>query len=182
MARNRGGSRTALILLMAGNLVLFALYLMLRGGEPYSPLLDGWIGNLTMLVPTAACFARVVVGGPRRGAALWLGLGMLSWTAGNVIYVTTTQFQTSPPVPSPADLAYLGFYVCVAASLVCLVRSDLGAFARSLWLGEPMAIPVHRLENGALRADSAVPTVDLPAPIIPMSNTRGPGVIADPRR
>jgi len=34
-------------------------------------------------------------------------------------------------------LSFLGFYIAIL-------------FGRSLWLGEPLAIPLHRLENGAL--------------------------------
>ena len=74
------------------------------------------------------------MGGPHRAAALWLGCALLSQVAGNGIYVTWTQFQADPPVPNPADFAYLGFYVCVAAAVVCLVRRDVGSFARALWL------------------------------------------------
>jgi diguanylate cyclase (GGDEF)-like protein len=136
-ARRASGPRASqatLILLMVGNLAFFTAWLVLRHGAAYSPVLDGWISNLSMLVPTAACLVRAVRGGPRRAAAIWLGMGMLSWTAGNVIYTIWTQFQTHPSVPSPADISYLGFYVCVAAALVCLVRADLGSFTRSLWL------------------------------------------------
>jgi len=58
--------------------------------------------------------------------------------------------------------AILGFFVACVGGLVVnrASRSDVTfAFllaygsllcARSLWLGEPMAIPLHRLENGAL--------------------------------
>jgi Na+-transporting NADH:ubiquinone oxidoreductase subunit NqrB len=58
--------------------------------------------------------------------------------------------------------AVLGFFVVCLGGLVVnrAARSDVtlafliayGALvvARSLWLGEPMAIPLHRLENGAL--------------------------------
>ena len=94
----------------------------------------GWVANLAFLVPTLACFAHALLGGPRRAAAVWLGLAMLSQTAGNVIYSTWTQFQVAPPVPSPSDIAYLGFYVSVAAAMVCLVRRDQGSFPRALWL------------------------------------------------
>jgi diguanylate cyclase (GGDEF)-like protein len=87
-----------------------------------------------MLIPTLACFARAALGGPSKAAAIWLGLAMLSQTAGNIIYSTWTQFQLHPPVPSPADVAYLGFYVSVVAAIVCLVRRDQGAFPRALWL------------------------------------------------
>jgi Na+-transporting NADH:ubiquinone oxidoreductase subunit NqrB len=58
--------------------------------------------------------------------------------------------------------AVLGFFVVCVGGLVVnrAARSDVTlafllaygglVFARSLWLGEPMAIPLHRLENGAL--------------------------------
>ena len=43
------------------------------------------------------------------------------------------------PSAARADvtLAFLAFYLALV-------------FGRSLWLGEPMAIPLHRLQNGAL--------------------------------
>ena len=59
---------------------------------------------------------------------------MLSQGAGNVIYSTWTQYQAHPPVPSPSDIAYLGFYVSVAAAVVWLARRDTGSFPRALWL------------------------------------------------
>lgn len=58
--------------------------------------------------------------------------------------------------------ATLGFFVACVGGLVVnrAARSDVTVafllaygglvFARSLWLGEPMAIPLHRLESGAL--------------------------------
>ena len=42
--------------------------------------------------------------------------------------------RLSPPVPSPSDIAYLGFYVSVAAAVVWLARRDTGSFPRALWL------------------------------------------------
>jgi hypothetical protein len=58
--------------------------------------------------------------------------------------------------------AFFGFLMACVGSIVVsrAARSDVTVaflacwaalvFGRSLWLGEPMAIPVHRLENGAL--------------------------------
>ena len=115
------------------NMVALIVFQMLRGGAGYDSLY-GWVGNLAMLVPTAACFACAWRGGPRRAPAIWLGLAMLSQTAGNVIVSAWLQFQTDPPVPSPSDFAYFGFYVCVTAAIVCLVRRDHGSFPRALWL------------------------------------------------
>ena len=134
MLTNRA-SRLRLIcgVLLLANVGMLAVFQALRGGAGYDSLY-GWVGNFTMLVPTAACFALAWLGGPRRAPAIWLGLAMLSQTAGNVITSVWVQFQASPPVPSPADFAYFGFYVCVTAAIVCLVRRDLGSFPRALWL------------------------------------------------
>ena len=51
-----------------------------------------------------------------------------------MIYSAWTQHQAHPPVPSPSDIAYLGFYVSVAAAVVWLARRDTGSFPRALWL------------------------------------------------
>ena len=77
-----------------------------------------------------------------------------------VLLLLTGQAWASPGQWGSA--AVLGFFVVCLGGLVVnrAARSDVTlAFliaygslvvARSLWLGEPMAIPLHRLENGAL--------------------------------
>lgn len=119
---------------LVGNAVFFAAFLAVRYRAPASSLWDGWVANSSMLIPVVACFAVAIRRGPRRVAALWLGAGMLSWSAGNVIYVWWTALQVHPPVPAPSDLAYFGFYLCVIAALVSLARRELGASSRTLWL------------------------------------------------
>ena len=121
------------MVLLGANLVLLVAFQAIRGESSYDSLY-GWVANLSMLVPTAACFARAISPGPRRAAAIWLGLGMLSYTVGNIIFVGWTQFQDDPPVPSPADLAYLGFCPFVLAGIVALVRREHTAPAEALWL------------------------------------------------
>ena len=137
MLRNRGSRsrdfRKTAVILLVGNVLLLIGFQLLRGGSEYDSLY-GWVANLSMLVPTLACVAYAVLRGPLRVAAIWLALAMLSQSAGNVIFSTWAQFETDPPVPSPADIAYLGFYVSVAAAVVCLVRRDQGSFPRALWL------------------------------------------------
>jgi Na+-transporting NADH:ubiquinone oxidoreductase subunit NqrB len=66
---------------------------------------------------------------------------------------------------SPGQWGNLAFFACLMAGLGSLVvtraaRSDVTlsfivfymalVFGRSLWLGEPMSIPIHRLQSGAL--------------------------------
>ena len=125
--------RTTVAVLLALNMVGLIVFQVSRGGASYD-IAYGWVGNFAMVVPTVACFVCAWLGRARRAAAIWLGLAMLSQTAGNVIVSTWLQFQTDPPVPSPSDFAYFGFYVCVTAAIVCLVRRDHGSFPRALWL------------------------------------------------
>jgi diguanylate cyclase (GGDEF)-like protein len=125
--------RTTAAVLLAVNMAGLIVFQTLRDGASYDAVY-GWVGNFAMLIPTVACFVCAWLGGPRRAPAIWLGLAMLSQTAGNVIVSTWLQFQADPPVPSPSDFAYFGFYACVTAAIVCLVRRDHGSFPRALWL------------------------------------------------
>ena len=135
--------RVAVAALLAVNMVWLITFHTLRAGASYDSV-HGLVGNLAMIVPTVACFAYAWMGGPRRAAAIWLGLAMLLQTAGNVLFSTWLQFQIDPPVPSPADICYFGFYACVVAAFICLVRRDQGSFPRALWV------------DGALGAAGAV--------------------------
>jgi diguanylate cyclase (GGDEF)-like protein len=122
------------VALLTANVLLFGWSLLARRAPVHSAVWDGWFINLQLLVPTLACVARAVVGGPRRAGAAWLAAAMLAFTVGCVIFVGWTQFQTDPAVPSPADIAYLVFYPCVIAAVFCLLRREAGAPARGLWL------------------------------------------------
>ncbi|MEA2168355.1 MAG: diguanylate cyclase [Solirubrobacteraceae bacterium] len=88
-----------------------------------------------MIVPVLACFGRALLGGPRRAGAAWLGVAMVAYGIGNLIYVGWTQFDPNPPVPSLADVAYLAFYPAAGAAVFCLLSRDGGsASAGRLWL------------------------------------------------
>jgi diguanylate cyclase (GGDEF)-like protein len=92
------------------------------------------IVNLSILLPALACFTHAFFRPGRRGPAIWLGLAILAQGAGNVIYATWTQYQTHPPVPSPSDIAYLGFYLSVTVAVVWLASREHGSFPRAVWL------------------------------------------------
>jgi diguanylate cyclase len=123
----------AIPLLLVANLVVLVGFVVLHGASFSNPVFI-MVGNLAMLVPTLACFGRARLRGPLRAPAILLGIAMLCQAAGNVIYSTWTQYQAHPPVPSPSDIAYLGFYVSVAAAVVWMARHDHGSFSRALWL------------------------------------------------
>jgi diguanylate cyclase len=119
--------------LLVGNLVLLLGFVTLNGASYGNPAFIV-VGNLAMLIPTLACFVQARRPGPRRAAAILLGCAMLCQATGNVIFSTWTQYQADPPVPSPSDIAYLGFYVAVAVAVVWMARREHGSFPRALWL------------------------------------------------
>jgi Na+-transporting NADH:ubiquinone oxidoreductase subunit NqrB len=72
-----------------------------------------------------------------------------------VVLLLTGQAWVSPGQWGSA--AFFGFLLACLGGIVVnrAARSDvtvafLAAYARSAWLGEPMTIPIHRLQNGAL--------------------------------
>jgi diguanylate cyclase (GGDEF)-like protein len=120
------------VLLVAN--VAFMVLLTLNSSPDQGRLWQFWFVNSTMLLPTLACFARAFLGGPRAPGAAWLGVAMIAFAVGNVIFLGWTQFQTAPPVPSPTDIAYLAFYPVAVAALICLLRREAGPPAKGLWV------------------------------------------------
>ena len=121
------------MVLLAGNVLFLVAFQLLQGPVAYNSAY-GWVANLAMLVPTAACFARAswaVRAGPRRSGSGWRCSRRRPATS---IYSTWTQFQADPPVPSPPTSRTWVSTCCVAAAVVCLVRRDQGSFPRALWL------------------------------------------------
>jgi diguanylate cyclase (GGDEF)-like protein len=76
---------------------------------------------------------RAALGGPQRAAALLLGLGMLSFAAGNIAYAALIRLQVEPPVPSPADVGYLGFYPLACAGALVIMRRGR-VLSGAIWL------------------------------------------------
>jgi hypothetical protein len=87
----------------APDLVLCALFVwFLAGlaahGEGFEPLVDGWLGSLTTVLPAVLLLvvARRHVG-PARREALLIGAGALLWSLGGVYFVLATAAGNSPP-------------------------------------------------------------------------------------
>jgi diguanylate cyclase (GGDEF)-like protein len=129
---SRTFKRVGAVLLVAN--LAFAVLLLTHPAPAGDRLWGFWLMNATALVPVLACFARAYLGGKRAAGAVWLGAAIMAFGAGNMIFLGWTQFQTAPPVPSPADIAYLLVYPCVAAAVICLLRSESGSTPRGLWL------------------------------------------------
>ncbi len=85
-------------------------------------------------VAGASCLLRAALHREERAAWAILGAGLLLWTAGEVYWSVALSELDAPPIPSPADVGYLGFYPAAYTALVLLVRSRMPGFRRALWL------------------------------------------------
>ncbi len=90
-------------------LVAYLVSLLVRGPTQSIPLLDGWGVSAFELVASGLCLWRALTS-RRRVVPLLLGLGILSWTLGDAVLAAESAGGATPPVPSFADLFYLGFY------------------------------------------------------------------------
>ena len=130
--------------------------------DPLSALISG-LGLCTLLrthgVAPAMAAAALAIGS--KFILRWRGKHLFNPT--NLALVV--MLLTGAGWISPGQYGHVAFaallMVCMGLTVVCkAARSDvtlafLGAYAailfgRSLWLGEPMAIPIHRLQSGLL--------------------------------
>jgi two-component system cell cycle response regulator len=72
----------------------------------------------------------------RRERAAWVcfAAGLLLWGLGDVYFALALWDLTVIPIPSPADVGYLGLYPGVYAGLVLLYRARGGSDRSSLWV------------------------------------------------
>jgi two-component system cell cycle response regulator len=116
-------------------LAAFAGYVLFGFG---GSALDGFFNNGVyyglLLASAGACVWRAALGGRERLAWLFLGLGILSWTAGDLYWTFSLSKLDSPPYPSLSDALYLGFYPCSYVALGLLARARLRDIPRSAWL------------------------------------------------
>ncbi len=104
-------------------------------GEDFEPVVDGWLGSLTTLLPAMVLLTRAW---HRRGAErrelLLLGAGALIWSLGAVYFVLASAQGGTPPFPSWGDVGFLCFPPLVFAAVASRVRRELNGVQGSVWL------------------------------------------------
>jgi diguanylate cyclase (GGDEF)-like protein len=121
-------------LLLCGLLGAFVVGLA-RHGDGFDPVVDGWLGSLTTLLPALFLVARGLRrGGPPRRELLLLGTGALAWSLGGTYVVLAAGHGNTLPFPSWADLGFLCFPPLVFASVAIRVRRELRGVQWSVWL------------------------------------------------
>ena len=130
-----GVSRDALAdWVLWGLLGAFVLGLV-QHGTGFEPLVDGWLGSLTTLLPSLALVERARRHtGPARRQLLLLGSGALMWSIGGINVVLAAAQDRALPFPSWGDLLFLAFPVLVFVALADRVRRELSGLKGSVWL------------------------------------------------
>src|SRR5687767_2116219 len=125
-----------LLCVLALGAALYAV-LLVGGGSAAGLSLDpvSWwpIGGLAF-VAGLVCLARAArVRGERLVWSL-LGLGMLSWGGGFVVWTALYEADSAPPYPSLSDALWIPFYLLILGSLAALMRAERPRISKTAWL------------------------------------------------
>ncbi|HEX4520705.1 MAG TPA: diguanylate cyclase [Gaiellaceae bacterium] len=102
------------------------------GGPGLDAFTERWVYDGLELLAAAGCLLRAATTRDERAAWLVLGLGILSFTLGDICFDFV--YGGNPPGVSICDVFYLAFYPACYAALALLVRSRVSSFDRSVWL------------------------------------------------
>jgi diguanylate cyclase (GGDEF)-like protein len=109
-----------------------------RTGQSW-PLLDNWGVAGFEIVASGLCLSRALVSRRRRGVVLLLGLGLLSWSIGDLVLAVETAAGVTLATPSLADAFYLLFYPLSYAGLMLLIHQQVRKFTIANWLDGAVA-------------------------------------------
>ena len=112
----------------------YSVSVVLRTSAQHRTWLDGWVVVGIEFALSMLCVSRGLTSKQHRGAPIFLGLGLLSWTIGDVILTIETLGGATASSPSLADLFYLGFYPLAYIATVLLLRRTVGILSKPNWL------------------------------------------------
>ncbi|HUA10533.1 MAG TPA: diguanylate cyclase [Solirubrobacteraceae bacterium] len=149
--------RTTLVL-MGVWLAAYELHAVLA--LPAGGILFGRFAHTALLLAaTGCCAARAVRERRERTAWVLISCAMLSWTLGD-LYITVAYWGArTVPVPSPADIGYLGVYPFAFAGLVLLLRERTGKAGATVWIDGLIAALVMAAYAAAIVVDAIVNAV-----------------------
>jgi two-component system, cell cycle response regulator len=123
------------------------------GGPPVDRFVNNWLYDVVGVAAGLTCVLRGLTA-RERAAWIWIGAGVLAWTAGDIYWTVALETVKNPPYPSLADAGYLGFYPPVFIGIGLLVRERVIHFSTSVWLdGFIAACAVSAVASGVVLAD-----------------------------
>jgi diguanylate cyclase (GGDEF)-like protein len=120
-------------------LVAYFVSLIIRGPDDSSELVDGWLVAAFEIVASVLCMARAFGSRHGRAVPLTLGIGVLSWSVGDLFLTIQSTGGGSPPIPSISDLFWVLFYPIVYVALVLLMRRHIQKLVPATWLDGAVA-------------------------------------------
>jgi diguanylate cyclase (GGDEF)-like protein len=120
-------------------LVAYFVSLIIRGPDDSSELVDGWLVAAFEIVASVLCMARAFGSRHERAVPLTLGIGVLSWSVGDLFLTIQSTGGGSPPIPSISDLFWVLFYPIVYVALVLLMRRHIQKLVPATWLDGAVA-------------------------------------------
>src|SRR5579875_3218338 len=128
--------RLTVALAAMGLLVAFhgARALIGFGGAEMRWLCNTWVYTVAEGMAVAICAARAVAQPRDRLAWSLIAFGVLTWSAGDLVWTVWLDDLANPPFPSVADPLYLAMYPAMYAGFMLLIRSERGRFRPEQWL------------------------------------------------
>ena len=149
------GERFALLTLAAAFALFATVAVQLEahvGGPTFDRIANNWLYDCVGICAGLTCFARGLVA-KERATWILIGVGIFSWTAGDIYWTAALETVKNPPYPSGADAGYLGLYLPVFVGLGLLIRRRVIHFSASIWLdGGIAACAVAAVASGVVLA------------------------------
>jgi two-component system cell cycle response regulator len=121
--------------LLAVGLAVHATHALAGPGDgPLDHVIASWVYTGVMWVGSAMCLVAAAMRRRERGAWTLIGLGLLLWSGGDLVWTLWLNNLDNPPYPTIADGLYLGSYVAIYAGLLVLLRARLRPIRPAQWL------------------------------------------------
>jgi diguanylate cyclase (GGDEF)-like protein len=104
------------------------------GGHGLDAFSKDGVYTAVELIAVGMCATRAVRTRDDRAAWVFMTLGLLAWTGGDLIWTIWLNDIANPPTPSVADGLYLAMYPAMYIAMMLLIRSRLRHAGSAQWL------------------------------------------------
>jgi diguanylate cyclase (GGDEF)-like protein len=121
------------------------------GGTGMASFSNTWAYTGAEVAAVAICAARVWADRNDRWAWALMAFGLLTWTAGDLVWTLWLDDLANPPFPSLADPLYLAMYPAMYVALMLLLRTRRGRVSAGQWLdGGMVALALAAVGTGLI--------------------------------
>ncbi len=126
--------RTIFALLAVGIAVHAVNAVAGHGAAPVDGAVASWAYTLVEFAGALVCLAAVVRHRRERAAWTLIGVGLLLWAAGDLVWTLWLNNLDEPPYPNLADALYLGSYASIYPGILLLLRARVRPIQPAQWL------------------------------------------------